>query len=223
MHSTLNIKNKFDQAFEERQAIVLAEVIEDAYSELVKTSDFNELKCIVAELAKSQKELAEAQKRTEASVEELVDAQKRTEEELRLLAREHRETRRQLGGVSDIVGYRLEDEAYKALPYLLKRDYGIIVEERLRRRFVTDKQGEKIEVNIIGEAKRDSKKIEIVGEGKSQLSKNNINEFIKKKLRRLEGVYEEIFPILITYMTSEPDVEEYTKKKGIALYYSYDF
>ncbi len=223
MHSTINIKKRLDQVFEERQATVLAEVIEDAYSELVKTSDFNELKGIVAELAKSQKELAEAQKRTEVKVEELAEAQKRTEEEIGLLVKEHRETRRQLGGVSDAVGYRLEDESFKALPDLLKRDYGIIVEERLKRKFVTDNKGKKIEVNIIGEAKRNGKRIKIVGEGKSQLSKNNINEFIKKKLKRLEGVYEEICPILITYMTSEPDVEEYAKKKGIAIYYSYDF
>ena len=37
------------------------------------------------------------------------------------------------------------------------------------------------------------------------------------------GVYEEIFPIVVTYMISNPDVEEYAKEKGIALYYSYDF
>ena len=63
----------------------------------------------------------------------------------------------------------------------------------------------------------------IVGESKSQLSKNGVNEFIRKKLKRLEGVFEEIFPVLITYMISGPDVERYVKDKGIALYYSYHF
>ncbi|MEW6620127.1 MAG: hypothetical protein AB1422_12470 [bacterium] len=50
-----------------------------------------------------------------------------------------------------------------------------------------------------------------------------VDEFIKKKLKRLKGVGKEIFPILVTHMISEPDAEEYVKEKGITLYYSYDF
>ena len=109
------------------------------------------------------------------------------------------------------------------MPFLLNRDYGLRVEGKLKRQHVTDKKDNYIEVNIIGEAKRHNKNIMIVGECKSQLSKNNVNNFIKKKLNRLEGVYETIFPLLITYMITEPDVEAYAQEKGIALYYSYDF
>ena len=182
------------------------------------------------ELAQAQKrteqrveELAQAQKRTEQRVEELADAQKRTEEELKALIADHRETRSQLGGLSATVGYRLEDEAFKALPELLKRDYGMVIQERLKRQFLKDKTGQPVEVNIIGEALKNGKKITVIGEGKSQLSKKGVNEFIRKKLARLEGMFDEIFPVLVTYMISEPDVEEYVKEKGIALYYSYDF
>ena len=210
------IKTKLSRVFAEEQARVLTEVISEAYNELVKARDFNELKDIV-------KELAEAQKRTELRVEELAEAQKRTEEELRELVREHKKTRTQLGGISMTVGYRLEDEAYKSLPELLRRDMGLVVEGRLKRQFVTDRMGMKIEVNIIGEAKKNGRKVMIVGEGKSQLSKKGVDEFISKKLKRLEGVYEEIFPLLITYMISEPEVEDYAREKGIAIYYSYDF
>ena len=210
------IKTKLSRVFAEEQARVLTEVISEAYNELVKARDFNELKDIV-------KELAEAQKRTELRVEELAEAQKRTEEELRELVREHKKTRTQLGGISMTVGYRLEDEAYKSLPELLRRDMGLVVEGRLKRQFVTDRMGMKIEVNIIGEAKKNGRKVIIVGEGKSQLSKKGVDEFISKKLKRLEGVYEEIFPLLITYMISEPEVEDYAREKGIAIYYSYDF
>ncbi|MGQ9905238.1 MAG: hypothetical protein ACUVRU_13165, partial [Anaerolineae bacterium] len=49
------------------QAQVLAEVITDAYNSLVKTSDFNELKAIVAQLG-------QAQQRTEQRMEELAQA-----------------------------------------------------------------------------------------------------------------------------------------------------
>jgi exonuclease VII small subunit len=77
---------KLETVFERRQANVLAEVITIAYSDLVKTGDFNELKEIVRELAEAQKrtdqsmgELAEAQKHTDQSMGELAEAQKRTE------------------------------------------------------------------------------------------------------------------------------------------------
>jgi len=168
-------------------------------------------------------ELAEAQKRTEARVEELAEAQKRTEEELFKLIEEHRETRRQLGGLSQTLGYVLENEAIKNLPGLLKNDFGISVKEGLKRTYVKDNEGKMIEINIIGEGKKNGKKIVIIGESKSQLSKRNIDEFIKKKLKRLEGVYKEIFPVLITHMVSQPDVEKYATKKGIKIYYSYQF
>jgi len=267
-----DIHSKLLTAFPPEQAEVLAQVIHEAYTDLVKTSDFNELKEIVrdlslkmGELAEAQKrteqrleELAEAQKRTEQRVEELAEAQKkteqrveelaeaqretqkdvgrldralqelaeaqrRTEEALQTLASEHAETRRQLGGLTATVGYRLEDEAFKALPLLLERDYGLVVKDRLKRKFVRDNHGIDIEVNIIGEAERNGEILTIIGESKSQLSKRDIDNFIRKKLKRLEGVFTNIFPVLVTYMVTEPDVEDYAKEKGIALYYSYDF
>ncbi len=239
------------EVFEERQAKVLAEVITEAYDGLVKVSDFNELKEIVRDLAEAQRDLAEAQRASEArltrleetvadlieaqrasearltrleeTVAELAEAQRRTEESLQKLIEEHRETRRQLGGLAMTVGYGLEDRAYQALPRLLARDFGIEVRERLHRRYVKDRKGEYIEVNIVGEAVRDGERIVIVGEGKSQLSRNDVDNFIRKKLHRLEGVFERIFPLLVTYMISSPDVEDYAREQGIVLYYSYDF
>jgi hypothetical protein len=251
MVTLAEIRKKLGEVFDERQATVLAEVFVDAYGELVKTSDFNELKAIVKELAEAQArteqrvgELAEVQARTEQRMEELVAAQKegatrmtrlegvveelaeaqtRTERALQKLAQEHVETRRQLGGISMTVGYTLKNEAFKALPALLQRDFGVIVRGRPRRKYVTDNKGKSIEVNIIGEATKEGKEVVIVGESKSQLSKNDVDHFVRRKLNRLAGVYRELFPVLITHMTTAPDVGEYVKEKGIALYYSYDF
>lgn len=203
----------------------------------VKKDDFSELKDIVKNLAIrvdglaiTVGELAIAQKRTEQRVGELAIAQKKTEvglmalsKDVQALTRSHQDLKKQVGGLSHTVGFRLEDDAFRALPNLLKRDFGFIIEDRLKRQFILDNEGAYIEINILGIATKNGKKVTIVGEGKSQLSKNNVNEFIKKRLKRLENVYEEIFPILVTYMISEPDVEEYAKEKGIALYYSYDF
>jgi hypothetical protein len=201
MLDLIELNKRFDRAFDKKQAKVLAEVFFGAYSDLVKASDFNELKTIVKDLA---------------------EAQKRTEIELRELVGEHRKTRTQLRGLSMTIGYTLEDKAFKALPALLKKDYGLIVKEKLKRKFVTDNKGQPVEVNIIGQADQNGQTSVIVGEAKSQLSKNDIDAFMRKKLNRLKGIYDRIFPILITYMISEPDVEEYAKGKGIILYYSYD-
>ena len=182
------------------------------------------------ELAEAQKrteerlnELAEAQKRTEERLNELAEAQIRTEEELRKLAQEHRETRRQLGGLTITVGYTLENEAFKALPDLLKRDYGLELRERLKRAYVRDKEGKAIEVNIIGKAVKDGREVTILGEGKAQLSKRDVDRFLRRKVNRLRDVLGDLFLVLVTHMISEYDVEEYAKEKGIALYYSYDF
>lgn len=50
-----------------------------------------------------------------------------------------------------------------------------------------------------------------------------MDRFIDRKLRLFKDLFENIFPVLVTYMISEPDVEDYAKAKGIALFYSYDF
>jgi len=222
MLGLIELNKRFDRVFDKKQAKILAQVITEAYGDLVKAGDFNELKAIV-------KDLAEAQKRTELKVEELAEAQKelaeaqkRTEIELRELVGEHRKTRTQLGGLSMTVGYTLENQAFKALPALLKKDYGLTVKEKLRRKFVTDNKGHPIEINIIGEAAQNGQTSVIVGEAKSQLSKNDVDAFVIKKLNRLKGIYDRIFPVLITHMISQPDVEEYAKGKGMIVYYSYD-
>lgn len=93
MPGVTEVRKRLEGVFAPPQAAVLAEVIIEAYTALVKTSDFNELKEIVRNLG--------------IKMEELAEAQKRTEEELRKLAGEHLKTREQLGGLSTTVGYQL--------------------------------------------------------------------------------------------------------------------
>jgi type I site-specific restriction endonuclease len=169
------------------------------------------------------RELTEAQRRTDEKIKELTEAQRRTEREIQRLTRSLEETREQLGGLSDTVGYTLENAAFRALPKLLRRDYGLIVKGRLKRGYLKDIKGRAVEVNIIGEGTKNGKKYTIIGEGKVRLSKRAINEFIKKRVINFQGIFKDIFPVLVTHMISEPDAEEYAREKGIALYYSYDF
>ncbi len=251
MYSTTYYEYKFTRVFEKKQAKVLAEAMVEAYDELVKTKDFNELKSIVKELATTQQRteqrmdglvkaqerteqridaLTKAQGQTEQSIKELAIAQQRTEksmEELtktvQQLAREHDDTRKQVGGLAMTVGYTLENKAYKALPHLLERDFNLILQTPLKRTYLTDNKGYELEVNITGQAEQQGKMVTIIGESKTQLSKSKIDSFIRKRLKRFEGVIPEIFPLLVTHMTTSSDVEVYAKEKGIAVYYSYDF
>ncbi len=244
-----NLLKKVKKVFTPEQAEVLEEVI-SFLNELVKASDFNELKGIVAELATAQKELAEAQKRSEERltrlemaveelasaqrkteerlnqlairVDQLAEAQRRTEEELRKLIGEHKKTREELGGLFHTVGYVLEDRAMAGLPKLLKEEYGIETIQPFVRKQFTVKGDRKIEVNILGKGRIDGRELWIIGEAKSQLKKKDVNEFIKKWF-----IFDKLFPgekfyLLVTYSTSE-EIENYAKEKNIKIYYSYQF
>jgi hypothetical protein len=106
MNTQSMIKIKLEKVFNAGQAAVLAEVINYAYTELVKTGDFNELKAIVKDigikvgeftdaqkgLSVALKELAETQKMTEEVLKEPpAGGQKKTEEELQDLIQEHKQ------------------------------------------------------------------------------------------------------------------------------------
>jgi len=185
----------------------------------------------VDRLSIRMEELAEAQKRTEAKLAELAEAQKETEKRLEELAEAQTktearldETNKQLGGLAMSFGYFLENEAYKYLPALLARDYGISVQGELIRSYIRDNQDKYLEVNILGEGVRNGDRFLIIGESKSQLSVNSIEKFMYKKLHRIDppaGM--KLFPILVCHMISGPEVAQYAKDKGIALYYSYQF
>ncbi|MGC8785280.1 MAG: hypothetical protein ACP5RN_12960, partial [Armatimonadota bacterium] len=182
-------------------------------------------------------ELREATQRNTEAIAELREATQRNTEaiaELRHAVREltattqrlestQEDLRKQLGGLSMSVGYRLEDEAYLALPRLLQRDYGLQVVGRLKRDYALDNEGKYIEVNIWGQAERDGQTFTIVGESKLQLSSNDIDRFVKRKMKRLQGVYPNLFPIIVTHMITSPNVSDYARKRGVTVYFSYDF
>jgi hypothetical protein len=223
----------------------IVETVEKHYEESVGRIEFNDLKDIV-------KDLAEAQKRTEIRVEELAEAQKRTEKKLaeltevvktlakdqKNMAKDQKEMaaaqkkmaysqqgkmQEELGGLGTTVGYTLENEAYKQLPALLEKDFGIRVKQRILRKYVQGNKGKPIEVNIFGHGEKDGKDVTIIGEAKAQLSNNKIDDFLRKKVKHLEGLFEEVFLVLVTHMITGPGVEGYAKEKKISLYYSYDF
>ena len=178
---------------------------------------------------KAIEELTEAQKKTEQrldsltqKVEALAEAQKKTEEEVRKLAKGLRETRQMVGGLSDTVGYSLEDRAIKSLPQLLREQYQIEVKGRLVRKFI-EYNGLKDELNIFGEGESDGKPLYILGEAKARLSKKHTDRFLKKiqRLKFYKVITEDNFMFFVTY-SAEPQIEEYAKDKGIEIIWSYE-
>ncbi len=224
--------------------------IEKAIGDVVTRRDFLELSDkvdritnAVEELAEAQRKseerlsrveealfkLAEAQKRTEERlnrleevVEKLAEAQKRTEERLNELIEEHSTTREQLGSLTHTVGYFLENEAYRYLPKLLMKDFGITVEGSLIRDYIEVSPNKYEEINIIGKGRKNGNEVMILGEAKTQLKKSHIDKFISL-VKKIDKFYPfDKILICVTHQTS-PLVRDYANKKGVKIYFSYQF
>lgn len=109
------------------------------------------------------------------------------------------------------VGYTLENEAYRALPELLRRDW------------MPTRRGKMVEVNIVGRCKRHEETILLIGESKLQLSRKYVDSFLKTRLQQIDTGGLTAFPIFIAHMESEPGVVKYAKEQGVAVYLSYQF
>jgi len=91
----------------------------------------------------------------------------------------------------DAVGYNLENQSYKGLPPLLKRDLGIEVDGRLIRRYLPgEKEGQYLQINIYGWDKKNGQKMLILGEAKTSISRREIGRFQKivKRVAQLEDI-----------------------------------
>jgi len=222
---TAEIKKRLEDVFDNRQASVLSEVITDAYSDLVKTGDFNELKGIV-------KDLAEAQKRTEVKMGELSEAQKRTEvkvgelaDEMKVLTRSLDNTRGDVGGLSRSVSYALENEVYRMIPKLLKDRCGIDLTERLIRADIGGK-----EINIFGRTKKNGEDLLIVGEVKLRLDerrKKKRDDVFKELDEKVEAVLieyegEKVLKLLVTHYATKGFLKK-AKEKDVVVIQSFEW
>lgn len=114
------IRNRLLEGFPEKQADLLAHVVIEAHDDLVNQADFHALTGVVRDLADAQKDLADAQRKTEKRVEELTEAQKRTEETLTdVVKTQHK----MLIRLDRLDGHMLEDKVAKNLPAFLGREF----------------------------------------------------------------------------------------------------
>ncbi len=202
--------------------------------ELAEAQKRTELK--VEELAEAQRgtekrldsltvkveELAEAQRRTETRVEELAEAQKQTELEITKLSKRLRQTRQMVGGLSDSVGYGLEDRAIAVMPSLLKEKFGIESDNGFVRKYII-LDGQEVELNMFGTGHKADEKWFVVGEAKAKLSQKDVDKFLRllSRLRTSKFVEDQVFPIIVTYST-RPATQRYAEEKGINIIWSYE-
>lgn len=132
------------------------------------------------------------------------------------------QVRRHLREVAAHFNYELLNAAYKALPALLARDYGIQVQGRLTRDYVVAPDGSAYEVNILGTGVQNGRTVTIVGESKVQLSAQEVDRFLRRKLKPLQSLVENPFPVLVAHMVTSPKVLPHARAKGVAVYLSYD-
>ena len=100
------IRTRLLEGFPEKQADLLAHVVIEAHDELVNQADFHALTGVVRELADAQKDLTDAQKRTEETLTDVVKTQQK------MLIRLDR-----------LDGHMLEDKVAKNLPAFLGREF----------------------------------------------------------------------------------------------------
>jgi hypothetical protein len=209
-----------EQIAENTRAIAELRAVVEKHSEQIaeNTRAIAELRAVVEKHSEQIARNTQAIERLERAVEELVKAEQR-------LTRRTDDIARQLGGMAMDLGYLLENDAYESLPPLLERDYGVRVLTPLTRDFVEDDKGNEYEVNIFGEGERDGERVLIVGECKTQLSKQEIDRFLRRKIKPVQRIFSgrAVFPVMVGHAVTSKQVQRYAQERGVAVYLSYQF
>jgi len=164
------IRNRLLQEFPEPQADLLARVFVESHDELVTKAELNELTGVV-------RELAEAQKRTDASVqrlfkshEDLAEAQRRTEWALADLAK-------QVGGLSNALGGSLEDFACDLVPEILEKHWQMQITSAVPEEIGVS--GRRREFDVVVRGTISGKPVTVLCEAKASVSPAEVKRFLR--------------------------------------------
>lgn len=164
-----------------------------------------------ARLEEAYTRLEQAHVRLEEAVAKLAEAQTRTELALQELTK-------QVGRLSETIGFGLEDIARVVVPGWLYRHEGILVDELTRKFFTVD--GEEIEINLYGEGSKEGMKVIIVGEVRSRIYAGDVESFDKLVERIKATIADRIYKLMFGYYI-HPSAEYEAKSRGITLIASY--
>jgi hypothetical protein len=193
------ITRKLQSAFEPHQVDALLDVIGLSYNNLVKVSDFSELKAIVQDLAESQKAMGASQEAMGKSQEAMGKTLQDLAESQRAMAITVKENSSQIGDLTEVVRelavaqQRTEAEVEKLTSAVgdirseiggMSRSMSYALENEAYRAlpaFLLENHGIEVterlirtsvngeEINFLGRAARDGRPVLIVGESKQRL------------------------------------------------------
>ena len=227
MLNTPTLTRRFERVFDRRQASVLAESITEAYDNLVKTSDFTELKGIV-------QESAVIQQRTEIKVEELAvnmsqmaQSMDKMSQDISKVTQSISGMKSEVGGLSRTMSYALENEAFRVLPAYLEKHFDIVVQSRFVR---TEIGGEELDFYAHGE--QNGRSVCIIGESKLKVDerRHSGKEFgrIMSQLDRKAAAVQQdqpdcgIIRMLVTHYV-RPSARQLLEDEGILVVQSFDW
>jgi len=176
------------------------------------------LEMAVQRLAEAQAGSEERLTRLEKVVEKLAEAQARSEERLTRLEVSFHELARQVGKLSDTIGFGLEDVAKVVLPGWLSRHEGIEVGELTRRFLEVD--GELVEINLYGEGVKEGEPVVILGESRSRIYGDDVKEFDSTVEKAKKAIPHKVYKLLFGYWI-HPQAQKEAAGRGVTLVTSY--
>ena len=175
---------KFQQVFTEPQTAMLVAAFEESRDRLATLEDFSQLKdsinrVAVAQekterelraLAESHKELAESHKEMAEAHKEMAEAQKET-------AWSMKDLRKQVGGLSQSVGYGLEAYAMERIPKILAKRLGLVEESSGPEQFVYP-DGTEDEIDVVVRGTIGGRRVVFLCETKTNITPQEIRDFL---------------------------------------------
>ena len=182
---------KFQQVFTEPQTAMLVAAFEESRDRLATLEDFSQLKdsinrVAVAQekterelraLAEAQKELAEAQKELAESHKGMAEAQKEMAEAQKETAWSMKDLRKQVGGLSQSVGYGLEAYAMERIPKILAKRLGLVEESSGPEQFVYP-DGTEDEIDVVVRGTIGGRRVVFLCETKTNITPQEIRDFL---------------------------------------------
>jgi hypothetical protein len=163
MATVEGIRARLKDTFTEQQADLLAHVVVEAHADYVTRGDFQALTGVV-------RELAVAQQRTEVRMEELAVAQQE-------LTWAMKDTRKQLGGLSQSVGYGLEAYAMERIPKILAKELPFVEESSGPEQFFIP-AGKTADIDVVVRGTLAGRPVVFLCEVKTNISPREVRRFL---------------------------------------------
>jgi hypothetical protein len=209
---------KFQQVFTEPQAAMLVAAFQESRERLATLEDFSQLKDSVNRVAVAQEQterelraLAEAQR-------ELADAQKEMAEAHKEMAWSMKDLRKQVGGLSQSVGYGLEAYAMERIPKILAKRLGLVEESSGPEQFVYPDATED-EVDVVVRGTIGGRRMVFLCETKTNITPQEIRDFmlVADRVRPQVGC-DDVHTLYFAYRASAESRKLVADSGGILLF-----